>query len=136
MRADILADRTMIGSHENNLLKWAPSHRVVVDLLTNKQEAFLAGAKAVKYSFEDLDSHIAGLLAGHRAALKELLESLRPSALESQAPRGVSRDRAAAAWETYKRTYANLERNQSDTETGLGTGFAEGYEQIAWRKRA
>lgn len=136
MRADILADRTMIGSHENNLLKWAPSHRVVVDLLTNKQDAFLAGAKAVKYSFEDLDSHITGLLAGHRAAFKELLESLKPSVLEAQTPRGVLRDRAAESWETYKRTYASLEYELSDIENELGTGFAQGYEQSARRKRA
>lgn len=135
IRSQIAGVRTSIGSQDNNLLKWAPSHRLVIDMLTKKQEGFVAGARAVKSSFADLASHLEGIMDGHRSALRALLDHIQPSKLEARAPRKLLRDHAAESWAFFTEAHAEIERQFAQQSEGpIVDGFADGYEQSA-RKR-
>lgn len=131
-RAEIGMDRTTIGVRDNNLLKWAPAQRVAVDLLVKKEAAFLAGADAIRAAFEDLKKHQTGTVAGHRSAVRMLLDYLRPSTLAAEARKRALQNRNAAAWDRFVAAHVELERQFLDGTDGvIRRGFAQGYDQSA-----
>lgn len=137
LRSELSTGHTVIAAHENNIVKWAPANRLVVDLLTNKQEGFKAGAPAMRDSFDDITGHVESLMSGHRSAMEAMLEFLRPNMLEAQAPRGILRDHAADCWVTFTQAHAELERllTNDDSTSSIKRSFARGYEKGGSAKR-
>jgi predicted component of type VI protein secretion system len=84
LKTEYRMTRTTVHAEGNNPFKWAPPHRVAVDLLRARDDGFLSGPAAVKASFEDLKKHLLCILAGLRAALGATLDNLDPAGIEGQ----------------------------------------------------
>lgn len=128
-RGEAGLDRTTLDARDNNLLKWAPVQRIAVDLLCKSEATFLAGAESVRLSFDDVRKHLAGILGGHRSAVRAVLDRLDPERLLPTARPGLFRDRYASAWQRLTDTHRELVDAWSN-DIGLVTPeFGEGYEQ-------
>lgn len=132
LKTEYRMTRTTVRAEGNNPFKWAPAHRVAVDLLRARDDGFLSGPAAARASFEDLKKHLLCILAGLRAALGETLESLDPAAIEEQLKGRsfVLQGRAAAAWAEYQRLYADVRRQADDDPDGpVSRAFRAAYER-------
>lgn len=124
-------DRTTIGAKENNPFKWAPTQRLAIDLLLEKDCGFLSGAAAIRASFEDLKRHLLSTLAGYRASLRAVIDSTGPEVIQQ----GLQKDslfqsRDAACWGTYRNVHESLERQVRDDEDGpLSQAFIRAYSE-------
>jgi predicted component of type VI protein secretion system len=129
MKNQLRMDRTTISSRDNNPLKWAPTHRVAVDLLKEGEGGFLKGAAAFKSSFGDLRRHSVCLMAGSDAALHHVLAELGPEALEANARRQSSpfASKYEAMWKVFRERHANLSDDAGDA--AIERAFREGYER-------
>lgn len=132
LKTEYRMTRTTVRAEGNNPFKWAPAHRVAVDLLHARDDGFLSGPAAVKASFEDLKKHLLCILAGLRAALGATLEGLDPEAIEDQLKGRsfVLQGRAAAAWAEYLKLYADVRRQaDDDPDSPVSRAFRSAYEQ-------
>jgi predicted component of type VI protein secretion system len=122
-------DRTTISSRDNNPLKWAPTHRVAVDLLKEGEGGFLKGAAAFKSSFDDLRRHGVCIMAGSDAALDFVLSEFDPEALEAGARRQVSpfASKYEAMWKVFCDRHVSLSEDAGDV--AIERAFREGYER-------
>lgn len=132
LKTEYRMTRTTVRAEGNNPFKWAPAHRVAVDLLRARDDGFLSGPAAVKASFEDLKKHLLCILAGLRAALGATLDALSPEDIEEQLKGRsfVLQGRAAAAWTEYLKLYADVRRQADDDPDGpVSRAFRTAYEQ-------
>jgi len=122
-------DRTTISSRDNNPLKWAPTHRVAVDLLKEGEGGFLKGAAAFKSSFDDLRRHGVCIMAGSDAALHHVLAEFDPETLEAGARRQASpfASKYEAMWKVFRERHADLSDDAGDA--AIERAFREGYER-------
>jgi predicted component of type VI protein secretion system len=129
-KSDLHLEQTTIGAQENNPFKWAPTRKLATDLLLGNEASFLAGPEAIRASFEDLKTHMLGTLAGFDAAVRALLDSVSPAAIERQLEgrTGFLKSRGAN-WRTeYERTYAALAEQAAERRTGpVSRAFVAGY---------
>ena len=133
IREQIASDRTAISHRDNNLIKWAPAQRLLIDLLINKEEGFIGGAAAVEASLTDLESHLVSVMAGHRSALRAILEHLCPPKSGSRSANRFFSSDAAPALEQLEQAQAELLRELEEQSDGLiRQSFAEGYEQATY----
>ncbi|WP_374576199.1 type VI secretion system-associated FHA domain protein TagH [Phenylobacterium sp.] len=132
LKTEYRMTRTTVRAEGNNPFKWAPAHRVAVDLLHARDDGFLSGPAAVKSSFEDLKKHLLCILAGLRAALGATLESLDPDLIE-ESLKGrafVLQGRAAAAWGEYLKLYDEVRQQaDNDPDSPVSRAFRAAYEQ-------
>lgn len=125
-------ERTRIGATANNPLKWAPTHRVAVDLLCEGSGGFLDGSDAVRECFEDLKGHSLCLVAGARAAVMAVLEEFDPKSIEADAKAKAPffMERSEAAWRRMKSLHADISRDPFNDANSLVNGaFKYGYEE-------
>ncbi|MGB3626521.1 MAG: type VI secretion system-associated FHA domain protein TagH [Henriciella sp.] len=135
-KAQYRLERTTIGSSDNNPLKWAPTHRLAIDLLCNQKGGFLNGSDAVKECFEDLKEHILCLLAGSRAAVSSVLEHLDPDAIEAEGkPKtAIFVERSEVCWRRLKGLHAEISENPfNDADSAVSKAFKYGYESRTGR---
>ena len=132
LKTEYRMTRTTVHAEGNNPFKWAPAHRVAVDLLRARDDGFLSGPGAVKASFEDLKKHLLCMLSGLRAALGATLDNLDPAAVE-EALKGRSfmlQGRAAAAWGEYVKLYADFRQEAGDNpDSPANRAFRTAYER-------
>jgi predicted component of type VI protein secretion system len=115
VKTDYRLERTTVRAEGNNPFRWAPAHRVAVDLLRTRDDGFLSGPLAVKASFEDLKKHLLCMLAGLQAALASTLDNLSPEAVEEQLTgRSFLKTRGDAAWSRYVEMYEEFKRRAGD----------------------
>jgi predicted component of type VI protein secretion system len=136
-RAGLSMDRTTIGAQDNNPFKWAPTRRLATELLMGREAGFLAGPEAIRASFQDLRTHMHGILAGCAAAVRTLLGRLAPAEIEGrmQGRKGLLQGRGAACWDEYAKVHSELNGQTAEGAGGpAGRAFAEGYE--AWLRDA
>ncbi len=127
-------DRTTISATDNNPLKWAPTQRLAVDLLCERNGAFLAGGEAVKECFEDLKGHSLCLVAGSRAAVTSVIELLDPAAIEAEAKAKAPlfMERSEASWRRLKALHAEVSTNPfNNAQSSISAAFKRGYEYQA-----
>jgi predicted component of type VI protein secretion system len=130
VRSRMEMDRTTIRVNDNNLLKWAPSQRLAIDLLTKKDSSFLTGADAVRASFADVRKHLTSVMGGYRSAVRALIDCLRPETLAAGAKRRLLRDSTTDSWERFVALHAELDRQAADDCDGvIRRGFSEGYDR-------
>lgn len=132
LKTEYRMTRTTVRAEGNNPFKWAPAHRVAIDLLRARDDGFLSGPAAVKASFEDLKKHLLCMLAGLRAALGATLDNLDPEGIED-ALKGKTyflQGRAAAAWADYVRLYDDFRRQAGDNpDSPPNRAFRAAYER-------
>lgn len=117
-------DWTAVQALDNNPFRWAPAHRVAVDLLQPRDDGFLSAEAAVRASFDDLHDHQRGLAQGWQAARAALLNELSPDAVARSAkaqPRFGKR--GDALWTEFERVHAEV----SGAPDPGGEAFREGY---------
>ncbi len=134
LKSQYSMERTTISSTDNNPLKWAPTQRLAIDLLCERNGGFLSGAEAVKESFEDLKGHSLCLIAGSRSAVSSLLELLDPAAIEAdvKANAPLFMERSEASWRKLKTLHAEVSANPFDNaQSRISEAFKRGYERQA-----
>jgi type VI secretion system FHA domain protein len=132
VKSDFNLDRTTVGANGNNPFKWAPTRRVAVDLLRDRQDGFLSGAAALKASFEDLRKHSLCLMAGSRASVDHVLRTLAPQLIENQVSgQGMLRlNKFESCWRAYQNAHAHLaDQEPAGPQCSVNRAFKEGYER-------
>ncbi len=127
-------ERTTIGATANNPLKWAPTQRLAIDLLCERNGGFLSGGEAVKECFEDLKGHAVCLIAGSRSAVSSVLEHLDPAAIEAEvkAKAPLFMERSEASWRRLKVIHAEVSADPfNNAESIISAAFKRGYERQA-----
>jgi predicted component of type VI protein secretion system len=130
MKDQLQMDRTTISARDNNPLKWAPPHRIAVELLQEGDTSFLKGSEAFRASFGDLRRHGLGLAEGSRAAINYVLTELNPNRLEEQSkPQGLGFvSRNELAWKRYRQLHADLSLDAADDGGRISGALRAGYE--------
>lgn len=122
-------DRTTISARDNNPLKWAPPHRIAVELLQEGETSFLKGSEAFRASFADLRRHGFGLVEGSRAAIDFVLAELAPERLEDAKAQPLAfLSRNDAAWKRYRQVHAELVLDAADDGGRINGALRAGYE--------
>jgi predicted component of type VI protein secretion system len=125
-------ERTTVNAAGNNPFKWTDAHRVGVDLLRAGNGSFLAGAAAIKESFEDLKKHLLCLVAGSRQAVAAALEEVGPERVEEgvkgQSP--LFQNKAEACWRQFLKLHAHVCTEARENADGaINRAFKAGYER-------
>ncbi|WP_084396611.1 type VI secretion system-associated FHA domain protein TagH [Henriciella aquimarina] len=131
VKSEYSLERTTIGATANNPLKWAPTHRLAVDLVSERTGGFLNGAEAVKECFEDLKGHSLCLVAGSRAAVSAVLDEFDPKAIEAGAKAKTSlfMERSEASWRRMKSLHEAVSSDPfNDGQSLVNLAFKRGYE--------
>jgi type VI secretion system FHA domain protein len=125
-------ERTTVDASDNNPFKWADAHRVGIDLLRSGNGSFLAGAAAIKESFEDLKKHLLCLMAGSRAAVAATLEEVGPALVE-ESVKGQSllfQTKVEALWRAFLKRHAQvLADARENADSTINRAFKAGYER-------
>ncbi len=136
LKREMRTDVTMIGSTENNALKFSPHVDVALQhLLGPPMTGFMPPAQAMRDAFDDLRAHQLGVMAGMRAALDGVLARFEPTQLESKiAARRTAlatlmpSTRKAQLWEQFQQLYAQLSVEATDDFQALfGQAFSKAY---------
>lgn len=123
-------ERTTVRAEGNNPFRWAPPHRVAVDLLKARDDGFLSGPAAVRVSFEDMKKHLLCMLSGLKAAVNSTLENLSPSVVEEHISGRSFLRRGGAAWNEYARLHAEFKRQAGDDpDNPVNREFRSAYER-------
>lgn len=94
--------RTMIGSTDNNPLKFVPTAEEALEVMYGTaRPGFLRGAAAVKSALDDIKRHQYGVHAAIQPALAQLLEELSPEAIEAKIGASMLSSKKARAWELF-----------------------------------
>ncbi len=134
LKSEHSLERTTISATANNPLKWAPSQRLAVDLICERNGAFLSGGDAVRECFEDLKGHASCLVAGSRAAVSSVIEHLDPAAIETdvKANSPLFMERSEASWRKLKARHADVAADPfNNPESHVNEAFRRGYERRA-----
>ena len=132
VKSEYSLERTTIGATANNPLKWAPTHRLAVDLISERTGGFLNGSDAVKECFEDLKGHSLCLVAGSRETVSSLLDTFDPKAIESEAKAKAPlfKERSEASWRRLKSVHEDVSDDPfNDPESIVNVAFKRGYER-------
>ncbi len=131
-KAEHKLERTTVQAMDNNPFRWAPPHRVAIDLLQSREDGFLTGDAAVQSSFDDLKTHQLAMDAAGRAAAAAILGALAP-AVAAERLKGqsfVMKNKAAALWEEYLQVHAELSGRAAAPDGPVGRAFREAYESV------
>lgn len=136
VKREVRASSTVLVAQENNPLKFSPTGAAALaHLLAPPAPGFMPAVPAVRDAFEDLAAHQAGLAAGLRAALDDVLARFDPEALEARLVQKsflqtlVPGKRQSRMWEAFGQFYAQIRQEASDDfQTLLGKEFLKAYE--------
>ncbi|HEV2677043.1 MAG TPA: type VI secretion system-associated FHA domain protein TagH [Aliidongia sp.] len=128
-------ERTMLGAHDNNPLKFAGSaDEAMRVMLLQHVPGFLAIDQAVDQAVSDIKTHQLAVLAGMQVALKTVIGRFEPGQLEARLERSSLLDgilpgaRKARYWDLFKTLHSEIVRElQDDLQKLFGADFAEAY---------
>ncbi len=134
LKSQYSMERTTISAADNNPLKWAPTQRLAIDLLCERNGGFLSGGEAVKECFENLKGHSMSLIAGSRSAVASVLDLVDPAAIEAEvkvkAP--LFMERSEASWRRLKVLHAEGSADPfNNPQSVVSAAFKRGYERQA-----
>ncbi len=137
MKHELRANVTMIVPAGNNPLKFAPDGQAaVLQLLSHRLPGFMAPLDAIDDAFNDLAAHHAGLVAGARAAVYDVLGRFKPAVLEQRLNQSKPTfffgrsARKAKLWELYEEKYTSIAGEaQEEFELSFQRAFAQAYEE-------
>lgn len=130
--------QTLMGSDENNPLKFTPNVEMALTyLLTPQKRGFMTPSQAMKDSYDDLRSHQFGIMTGMRAALLGVLKRFNPNVLEQRLERKNVIDsmlpvnRKAKLWDLFVERYVMTSQEaQEDFQVVFGKEFVQAYETL------
>ncbi|GAB3376377.1 type VI secretion system-associated FHA domain protein TagH [Azotobacter armeniacus] len=136
IKREVKADLTMILDRENNPLKLLPDANTVLKQMFGPPfPGFMSPEHAIDDAFHDLQAHQIGMLAGMRAALRQLLHKVSPSLVEQQLgaaswhERLVPRGRDSRAWVHYCSLHQTMVTAvEEDFHTVFGQAFLAAYD--------
>jgi type VI secretion system protein len=128
-------DRTMLGAHDNNPLKFSAStDEAMRVLLLQGIPGFLAIDQAVDQALADIKKHQLAVLAGMQVALETVIGRFDPAQLETRLERRsvlegiLPQGRKARYWELFKALHGEIVRElHDDLQKLFGAEFAEAY---------
>ncbi|MBW8726716.1 MAG: type VI secretion system-associated FHA domain protein TagH, partial [Inquilinus limosus] len=137
LKNEFRIERTSIQPRNNNPLKFsATPAEAIAAILNPPLPAFAKGADAIAEGFRDLHEHQIGTVGGMEQALRHLLDSLSPAAIEAGTGTGglggvLPGGRKAKLWDAYvaqhRRTAETASNNIREV---FGPSFAEGYGRL------
>jgi type VI secretion system FHA domain protein len=137
-------ERTMIGSHANNPLKFFPDAESALKqmLAQARSGGYMKPVDAYANAFDDLQAHELAVMAGMRAALAAVLGRFDPAAIESRlnvptvVDKMMASSRKAKMWDRLVVLYGEISREADDDFQRLfGEKFASAYEDQVKRMR-
>lgn len=136
IKREVKADLTLILERENNPLKLLPDANTVLKQMFGPPfPGFMAPEQAVDDAFHDLQAHQIGMLAGMRAALRQLLHKVSPALVEQQLGAHDWRERLlpggrdSRAWAHYRNLHqAMLTAVEEDFHAVFGQAFLAAYD--------
>ncbi len=115
--------RTMIGSVENNPLKFVPASEEIIEIMfTRRRPGYLDARKSVEAAFEDLKTHEMATYSAMQSALARLLDDLSPETVEGKVTSSTFSSRKSRAWDALVAVWRTLEEQR---ENGMLDVFLE-----------
>jgi predicted component of type VI protein secretion system len=136
VKAQFRAEQTMVmGAGNTNPFKALLPEELAVRLLRSDQKGYLASEEAVEATFRDVKRHQLAVLAGMHRALVGLVSRLDPDEIEEALGKRstmsivTSGGKKAAAWDTYRAYFEQLEKDIADLDrSSFMADFRRGYE--------
>jgi type VI secretion system protein ImpI len=108
-------DRTMVGSADNNPLKFVPGSEEILDIMfSRRRTGYLDARHSIEEAFRDLKTHEIATYAAMQSALSRLVEELSPDAIEKRlaassfaSKKGRAWDAFVAIWEAKEQAHEN-----------------------------
>jgi type VI secretion system protein ImpI len=128
--------RTMIGSIDNNPLKFVPTSEEILDIMFARRRAgYLDARRSIEDAFRDLKSHELATYAAMQSALRQLLDELAPEAIEKKVPPSSFTSRKSRAWDTFVATWiAKEEAHENGMLDVFLSHFSEAYAKASRQK--
>lgn len=135
IKSEMRMNRTMVGSGENNPLKFSISPEQAVEAMIRPSvRGYLDAETATIQAFGDIRAHELAMMSGMEAALKDLLVRLDPAQLSTRIETGSSLGgllggKKAKYWEAYEKMYSQISREtEDDFQSTFGREFIRAYE--------
>jgi FHA domain-containing protein len=144
IKREVHAAVTMIGSQNNNPLKFSPTVEVALGhLLGPNIKGFMPAPEAMRDAFNDLRAHQLGVMVGMQAAMDHMLSRFTPEALEKRIAEKSALDslfsasRKAKLWDQFCALHASiLEETKEDSNKLFGEAFSKAYDEQMNRLKA
>lgn len=125
--------RTMVGSADNNPLKFVPGSDEILEIMFARRRAgYLDARRSIEDAFHDLKTHEFATYAAMQAALSRLLDDLSPDAIEKKLPPASFTSKKGRAWDAFVATW---EAKEGAHENGMLdvflAYFSEAYAKAA-----
>jgi predicted component of type VI protein secretion system len=135
VKAQFRAEQTMVTPANANPFKSLMPDELAVRLLRSDQKGYLASEEAVEATFRDVKRHQLAVLSGMHRALVGLVNRLNPDEIEELLGKRSTMSivtaggKKAAAWDTYRAYFEQLERDIADLDrSSFMADFRRGYE--------
>ncbi|WP_058912962.1 type VI secretion system-associated FHA domain protein TagH [Entomohabitans teleogrylli] len=137
LKRGVKAEMTMILDEANNPFKLLPSGKtVLMQMFGSAMPGFMPPEQAVRDALIDLQAHQLGMIAGIRAIIAAMLQSINPEQLEEEArqsgaaPRlALPSTRKAMLWDYFVRRYQQTAGEiEDDFHTLFGEAFLHAYD--------
>jgi predicted component of type VI protein secretion system len=135
VKAQFRAEQTMVTPANANPFKSLMPDELAVRLLRSDQKGYLASEEAVEATFRDVKRHQLAVLSGMHRALVGLVNRLNPDEIEELLSKRSTMSivtaggKKAAAWDTYRAYFEQLERDIADLDrSSFMADFRRGYE--------
>ncbi|MGI6853618.1 type VI secretion system-associated FHA domain protein TagH [Mesorhizobium sp. 1B3] len=127
------SDRTMIGSTDNNPLKFVPGSEDILEIMFARRRAgYLDARSSVEDAFRDLKTHEFTTYAAMQAALSRLLDELSPDAIEKRLPPSSFVSKKGRAWDMFTAIWAARESAHENGMLDVFLAyFSEAYAKAA-----
>ena len=134
-KREVRADATIVMSHDNNPLKFAPGlEAALTHLLVPRGQGFLPPLRSLADARESLRTHQDGFVAGMRAALAAVLARFDPAKLEERLAASddggslLPMTHKAKLWSHYEALYGEISREaETDFHFLFGEEFLRAY---------
>lgn len=132
------SNRTMIGSDNNNPLKFIPdASEAIAVMFQRNRPGYLGAAASFKEGFDNIKSHELATYAAMQKALARLMEDLTPEKIEDKVGGSAFGSKKAKAWELYvERWNAKTEHYENGILDVFLAYFADAYDAAAKDQRS
>jgi type VI secretion system FHA domain protein len=129
------SNRTMIGSENNNPLKFIPDAGEAIEIMFRQNRpGYLSASAAFRQGFEDVKRHEVATYAAMQKALARLMEDLAPDNIEDKVAGSAFGNKKGRAWEIYvERWNAKTEHYENGILDVFLAYFADAYDDAAKR---
>lgn len=135
MKDEFRIEQTRLAAHENNPFKFFRSgDEALRRIVAEAKPGYLPLDKAVRQGFSDIQAHEVATVVAMQSALRKLLATMAPAAIEAGAERGLlgGRPDKAKMWDRFVETHARLAGDlDSTTRDMLAEELSRAYAEQA-----